>query len=196
MGTRARFQILILVTLLAGACGRSRPSAPEPVMSVGRCPVPMQVSATDPRPLGVRIRNERPDTVWVYLDRCDGSVWVGDIGPETVRAFPLRPPLVPFGNGLRFHLHPRGRLDEYFAAALPVDTARVLELTIPSTPSAACVHRVYVDGEPFAGGLRDNGLDRITGIRMVYAAAGIEAGDGCPSIHVQTHAARGGAPSR
>jgi hypothetical protein len=54
-----------------------------------------------------------------------------------------------------------------------------------------------VDGEPFAGSLRDIGLERIAGVGMVYpAAAGIDAGEGCPSIHVRTHAGGGGASSK
>jgi hypothetical protein len=190
MRTLARCLVLLLPAVLMGSCS-SRPAglpSPDPLASARRCPVPIQVSLTDPRPIGIRVRNERPDTVWVYLDQCDGSVWVGDVGPATVRAFPLRPPLVEFGNGLRFHVHPRGDLGGYFAAALPVDTARILELTIPAKSPVTCTYAVYVDGERFSGTLRDVGAERIAEIRMEYpSGSAMEAGDLCPSIHVRTH---------
>jgi hypothetical protein len=181
--------ILVLTVVLGGGCARAGGGASGPSLSAAfsRCPVPMMWVSDDPRPIGIRIRNEEADTVAVFLDRCTGHVRVGDVGPGAVRTFRLKPPLIDYGSGLRFFVYPGMALERFYVESLPVDTARVLELTVSTVRTSQCESKVYVDGEAYAGTLRDLGLERVAGVHMEYERSGI--GLSCPVIHVRTRPA-------
>lgn len=178
---------------LSAACARTVPvEGPASLAAAfSRCPLPIQWVSEDPRPLGIRIRNEDSDTVSVFLDRCTGHSRIGDVGPGAVRTFRLKPPLIDYGSGLRFYVYPGHELDRFHVASLPVDTTRVLELTVSAGTPSTCESRLYVDGEPHPGTLRDLGLAReeILGVHLEYERPR-EAGAkiACPTVHVRTRA--------
>lgn len=181
--------ILVLTVAVVGGCARGGGGASGASLSAAfsRCPVPMAWVTDDPRPIGIRIRNEEADTVAVFLDRCTGHVRVGDVGPGAVRTFRLKPPLIDYGSGLRFFVYPGMALERFYVESLPVDTARVLELTVSTSRASPCEAKVYVDGEAYPGTLRDLGLERIAGVHMEYERSGV--GLSCPVIHVRTRRA-------
>jgi hypothetical protein len=191
---------LTALLALAGLAACARTVSVEGPASLAaafsRCPLPIQWVTEDPRPLGIRIRNEDSDTVAVFLDRCTGHTRIGDVGPGSVRTFRLAPPLIDYGSGLRFFVYPGHELERFHVASLPVDTARVLQLTVTSGTPSTCESRVYVDGEPHPGTLRELGLVReeILGVHLEYERPGDDvAAIACPVVHVRTRAGASGA---
>lgn len=184
--------------LVAAGCG-ARGGGPQeagPARLGSPCPVPLVWSAADPRPLGIRIRNDQDRPIVVFLDECRGHKRVGEVAAGSQRIFRLRPPLVAFGTGLRLHVFPDAGLDGYFMAAVAVDTAKVLELRIPERSPPACESRVYVDGERFDGALREIGLERIADMRVEYTRpADGGSGPSCPVVRIRTREAKP-APTR
>lgn len=184
---RCTFPLLLGLALGAGACGaRSGPSEPAPELT--ECPLPQVWTPGGRHPVGVRVENESPDSIVVFLRECKGSVRVADVAPGRTRVFPLPERLLAFPGGIRFHtirhLHDSGQLDLQ-TVTVPVDTSKIVAIRIPPT-KVECPLEVYVNGERHHGALRDVDPARIVSVEWRQPEdLAPELGSRCPSLHVR-----------
>lgn len=168
---------------LASGCARKAPPAPVRPPLALRCPPTVLWPSDGRHPQGLRVVNEGERPVVVWADRCLGWTWLGEVNGGRERLFRLPDGLVAWSGQLRFHVLPDNRLDDHFAALLPIDTVRVLRLTVPAQIESPCPEQVYVDGELRVGGLRGIPAERIAALDVEYVPVDRERS--CPRIHVK-----------
>jgi hypothetical protein len=108
---------------------------------------------------------------------------MGEVAAEGERLFRLPAGMVAYAGGLRFHVLPDNRLEGHFAALVPIDTVTVLRLTVPAA-AVTCPDELYVNGERFAGTMREIAAERIASVVMEYVPAEGAGQRTCPRIHV------------
>lgn len=146
---------------LLAACGGPSPPAPGPrpapaaAPSKLTCPLPVQRGDGRIVPRRIRLVNESPDTVDVWIDRCFWHTRLATIPPGRTVQPRLPERLVAFPEGLRFHANTLRTQVEFLGTfTLPLDEVPVLELVVSdeTTADPASLQQMVLDDSVRVGG--------------------------------------------
>lgn len=168
-----------VVVFLLAACGGPSPPVPGPrpapaaAASKLTCPPPVQRGGGRIVPRRIRLVNESPDTVDVWIDRCFWHTRLATIPPGRTVQPRLPERLVVFPEGLRFHANVVRTQMEYLGAfTLPLEEVPVLELVVSdetTTDPASLQQMVLDDSVRVGGGAVIQGEDETGGYTALFA---------------------------